>query len=173
MSNTIDDFKAVISGRKGLAKNNRFRIFLNPPGIKGGRDVSILCETCSLPGRVLSVVEGPAGSYGTNIKTVSGYQNDEVTMTFHLTNDFFIKRLFDYWHELIVGRPNNQIFTYPVDYSSDVVIEHLNENNETQYTVTLLDAFPQNIQSIPLDNNSTDSTVKLSVTMAYRDFNNY
>lgn len=198
--NTIDDFKANVGSHGGLAKADRFLIFLSPPKftidklintdiqglastalsgnlslssfINDPRDVAVFCENCSMPGRVLQVVEAPGGSYHTTNKRVSGYLNDDVTMTWHITNDWWIKKMFDSWHEFIISQSTYQIRTFPNMYTSDIVVQHINEQNIPTYAIKLKNAFPQNIQSIALDNNSTDTTLKLSVTFSYDDFVN-
>ena len=84
--NSIDDLKATISKKGGVAMQNRFQIFFTPPtansvksllnkdigslvgdiaknAVSGGkpgnllpdpRDISILCESVSLPGRQIT-----------------------------------------------------------------------------------------------------------------------
>lgn len=204
--NTIDDFKAQIAGRQGLAKSDRFMIFLVPPDFKvintdvqgmistglsaiaagkapsastlgatflnDPRAISILCESCSIPGRILGAVEGPKGGFGQTVKFAMGYANDDVTMVFHLTNDFYVKKMFDKWHEFIIDGNTHQIRAFPNDYGSDIIIQHLNENNIPTYGVRLIKAYPANIQAIDLSNASSDQTIRLSVTFAYQDFVN-
>ena len=86
---TIDDLKATIGKRGGISQPNRFSITMTPPTqtllnldlqsmaasalsgtfslgglVNDPRDITILCESCSLPGRLIQT--GDYDSIGRN-----------------------------------------------------------------------------------------------------------
>lgn len=197
--NTIDNLKATISKKGGVAFANRFQVFFQPPGavtlknllnsdpkslvgdlaknaISGGspkniipdpRDISILCESVNLPGRQISTVDYQADRQ--TIKIPYGIINEDVTMSFILTNDYYMKKLFDKWMSGIFDVEKYRV-GYKKDFVTDVVIQQLNKNNVPVYSVRLEDAFPVTMQSIQLDSNSENTIQKLNVTLSYENY---
>lgn len=197
--NTIDNLKATISKKGGVAFANRFQVFFQPPGaatlknllnsdpkslvgdlaknaISGGspkniipdpRDISILCESVNLPGRQISTVDYQADRQ--TIKIPYGVINEDVTMSFILTNDYYMKQLFDKWMSGIFDVEKYRV-GYKKDFVTDVVIQQLNKNNVPIYSVRLEDAFPVTMQSIQLDSNSENTIQKLNVTLSYENY---
>ena len=65
---------------------------------------------------------------------------DEVTMTFLLTGDYYMKKYFDRWQEMIVDSSGNHYKTmYKNDYVADVQIQALldDEDDTVAYECTL------------------------------------
>ena len=125
--NSIDNLKATIAKKGGVAMQNRFQVFFTPPtansvksllnsdpkvlvgdiaknAISGGsirnmipdpRDISILCESVNLPGRQITTIDYQAEKQ--SIKIPYSAINEDVTMSFILTNDYYMKKLFDDW----------------------------------------------------------------------------
>jgi hypothetical protein len=179
---TIDQFKATIGKRGGIATTNRFAVTITPPtqalfnlgGIFSGalvndpRDINILCQSCSLPGRL--IMTGDYDPYGSNPrKYPQSTMGDDVSFTFLLTNDLYAKKLFDNWQKGIID-PATQLVEYDTDYKTDVFIQELNKDNNVVYAVRLIDAFPTAVASIDLSNENTDAVTSLTVTMTYKRF---
>ena len=190
----IDSLKAVFAKRDGLARANRFAIFMNPPTqsilnfdaqgliasaasgnfdankfVNDPRDIAILCESCSFPGRQITTIEYPQQGFRQSVKYTNGYINEDISFTFHLTGDYYIKKMFDAWSNVCLD-PVTYTVPYDEDYKTDVVIQQLNEQNIPVYGVKLRNAFPVSIQGIELSNASSDTTQKLTVTIAYDDY---
>lgn len=192
MTSSVDDFKSVFVKRGGPAMQNRFGLFMTTPGqgllnpdIQGGiasaitgditpgqflndpRDMAILCESCQLPGRQILTADIDEGRQF--IKVPNGYANEDVTFTFLLTNDYYIRKIFDTWMNKVI---NFETYTagYKEDYTTDVVIQQLNKNNIPIYGIKLLNAYPINIQAIELNNTAENTVQKVTVTMTYEDF---
>lgn len=191
---TIDDFKSMLSARGGLAKANRFLVIMQPPvqslfhfdiqelivkSISAGassvnlrdfmtdpRDLTMLCESCSLPGRQVQTLDYQ--SYRQTYKVPTGYFNEDVTFSFHVTNDYYIKKLFDKWMDHIISHKTYHL-GWDSDFKCDVIIHQLDDNNIPVYGVKLKDAFPISVNSISLDNNN-DDTIKVQVAFTYKDF---
>ena len=197
--NSIDNLKATIAKKGGLAMQNRFQIFFTPPtansvksllnqdigsligdiaknAISGGsaknlipdpRDISILCEAVSFPGRQISTIDYIAERQG--IKVPYSVINEDVSMTFLLTNDYFIKKMFDAWSTGIFDVEKYRA-GYKKDFVTDIVIQQLDQNNIPVYSVRLEGAFPTTISAVNLDNNSENTIQKMTVTMSYENY---
>lgn len=191
---SIDDFKATIGRRSGLARQNRFAIFMTPPGqtllnldlqnaaanllsgsfslgslVNDPRDIALLCESCQFPGRQIQTLDKPHLDFRQQIKVPTGYFNEDITFEFHLTNDYYVKKIFDRWLNTIIEQ-DSYTLKYDSEFKTDVTIQQLNEQNVPIYGVKLLNAFPVTVNSIDLNNTSADTTQKLSVTFTFEDF---
>ena len=85
----------------------------------------------------------------------------------------FIKHYFDDWQEIIFplvetnGPLTNNIKVYPDDYCADVTIKKLsNQGFGGDYTITLKEAFPKQVNPINLSFTSNEP-MKLQVVLAY------
>tara|TARA_R110002167_G_scaffold58835_4_gene166782 strand:+ start:2679 stop:3341 length:663 start_codon:yes stop_codon:yes gene_type:complete len=197
--NSIDNLKAVIAKKGGVAMQNRFQVFFQPPtansmksllnkdpkslvgdlaknALSGGspanlipdpRDISILCESVNLPGRQITTIDYQAERQ--SIKVPYSAMNEDVTMSFILTNDFYMKKMFDAWLSGVFDMGTYRA-GYKKDFTTDVVIQQLNQQNIPIYGVRLEGAFPVTVSSINLDNNSENTIQKLSVTLSYENY---
>jgi len=197
--NSIDNLKATISKKGGVAMQNRFQIFFQPPtansmksllnsdpkvlvgslaknAVSGGsiknmipdpRDISILCESVNLPGRQITTIDYQAEKQ--SIKIPYSAINEDVTMSFILTNDYYMKKLFDDWQSAVFDM-NRYRAGYKKDFTTDIVIQQLNQENIPVYGVRLEGAFPVTVSSINLDNNSENTIQKLNVTLSYENY---
>jgi len=189
---SIDNLKSTISKRGGLAKTNRFQIIFTPPkgkingrGIAEGlvaslasgggikslipdpRDISYLCENVTLPGRQITTIDYIAEKQ--TVKIPYTFINEDVTASFLLTNDYYMKTLFDNWLELVHDTATYRA-KFKKDFTTDVVIQQLNEKNIPVYGVRLENAFPTSVAGIAMDNNSESAVQKLSVTFSYDNY---
>ena len=186
---SIDNLKAIISKKGGLAKQNRFQVFFTPPSasllnlnaetiissaisgnfsarnlINDPRDISLLCQSVALPGRQISTLDYQAEKQ--TIKIPYGELHDDVTLTFLLTNDYYIKTMFDSWVGSIVDMDQYSI-AYKKDIVTDVVIQQLDEKNTPIYGVKLENAFPTTVADVALDNSSENTVQTLEVSFSY------
>lgn len=185
----IDKFKSVISKRGGLAPANRFAVYMalplisfDPqnliarafnqgtasPFINDPRDISILCDSVTLPGRQISTTEVQTNLLA--VKTPYNYINDDVQMSFHITNDHFMKKYFEKWFNSMFDR-SKMTMKYRSQYTTDIIIQQLDQRDVPVYTVTLRNAYPTTITSYELTNSGENQTQKLQVTFAYEDWN--
>ena len=187
----VDSLKGIFSKRGGVARANRFAIFMTPPqqslinldlqgalssALSGGfnpssllndpRDLALLCESCSLPGLELTTLDYQTISFP--IKLPNGYNAPDVEFTFLLTNDYYVKKMFDKWLNLIMPRENYQL-SYRDEYATDVVVQQLNEENVPVYGMRLEKAFPISMTSVDLNQSSTDALQKITVTMTFEN----
>jgi hypothetical protein len=186
---SIDKLTSTIGKRGGLAKTNRFQVIFTPPqgsllsakGLIGAltsggglksmindpRDISMLCENVTLPGRQITTVDYIAEKQ--SVKIPYAFINEDVTCSFLLTNDYYMKTLFDAWLEQVFDTESYRA-KFKKDFTTDVVIQQLNEKNVPVYGVRLENAFPTTVTGITLDNNSESAVQKISVTFSYDNY---
>jgi len=192
LGNSIENLKSSIVKHGGVAQENRFAVYMTPPEqtlfnldlnaiitgalsgtfnvrslINDPRDIAILCESCTLPGR--QILTADYQSIKQSVKIPYGFINEDVTFTFLLTNDYYIKKIFDRWSDQIIGY-NNYRANYLVNYVTDVTIVQLNKKNLPIYKVVLHNAYPVTFNPITLDNNAENTAQKFSVTLTYENF---
>ena len=189
----VDRFKSVVNKRGGLAPANRFAVYMPLPLISfdpqkliakafgkgnsaaGGlksffndpRDISMLCDSVTLPGRQISTNEVYNNMLG--VKMPYNYINDEVSMTFHVTNDHFMKEFFDNWVDRIFDR-GTMTMSYKSDYAVDILIEQLDQKDIPVYACSLKNAFPVSVTSYEISNASDNTFQKVTVNFAYEDW---
>ena len=188
MAGSISDLKAEISNRKGLARTNKFNVFFTPPSqalinidigtilsslargdfnknqlISDPRSLTLLCESASLPGsKIDAQAHTLTGAYPEQRATGRGF--DTIDFSFLVTNDFYIRRMFDDWQDMIIT-PDYHV-GYNDDYTCDVTIQQLNQENDPVYGVTLYNAFPTSIGAMQLT-SAPNGESKITITMAY------
>ena len=186
--NSIDTFKSNVMSHGGLAQANRFNIIFKPPQMSlinldpsnlianalGGnfslkdlindpRDISMLCQTATIPGRQITTFE--TSDRDAARKIPYGYMDMEVNCTFLLTEDYYMKTIFDNWMQVVFNtdsyHPN-----YKDKFVTDVRIQQLNKKNRPIYGVVLEKAYPVSISDIILD-NSAGGASGFTITFAY------
>ena len=188
----IDNLKSTISKKGGLAPSNRFNVIFAPPAVSllnlnvenvigsvisgnfnagnllnDPRDISILCKSVTLPGRTLSTFEHDHDRQQN--KYPYTFIDEDVTMTFHLTNDYYMRNMLEQWQSGIFNT-ESYVTGFKNDYSVDVIIQQLNQKNIPVYGVKLEKAYPVSYESITLDNSSENAVNEMSVTLAYNKF---
>ena len=167
----IDNLKSLVVRRGGLARANRFEVLVIPPAqafdsVDQVRDLNILCESCTLPGRQIQTFEHEY--IRQQIKIAQSFINEDVSVTFNITNDYFIKSIFDRWTNFIIDRDTFKK-NYDSVYKRDIQIFQNDNNNNPIYEVTLQNAFPISVQAIELGNGNEDIE-RITVDFAYEDF---
>lgn len=125
MVGSVDQLKSLVNQKKGIARPNLFRVKL--PSLPGGRmeELNIICKDVTLPGRQVVTNERRIGMRTEKIPY--GYIDEDVSMTFHVLNDYGVKEYFDAWVSLAVDVRTNTVGYQrgPGRYSFDVEIEQL------------------------------------------------
>jgi hypothetical protein len=163
---TISDFKLAVQRNRGFAKANRFAVEItNMPGlsVEGGRDLSFMCESVSIPGKQITTLDYDNGTRRP-FKIPTGVLDDDVVITFNLTNNYFVKRAFDSWLNTIIDQ--QYLLNYIDKYVREVIISQLDEDDNEIYSVKLENAYPFQVAAIELANASTDTISTVTVTFA-------
>lgn len=166
----INEFKNTIVKRGGLAKANRFDVQITLPTSLAedrGRDLTLLCESAILPGKQITSTEWAL--YGHTIKVPTNFIQEDVTCVFNITNDYYVKRVFDRWQNSVINN-ETYLLNYDETYRLDMNIRQLDEQDKVIFDAQLLGAYPISVQPIVLDNNAEQTTQKLSVTFSYVNY---
>jgi hypothetical protein len=196
---SIDTMKSTINRRGGLARGNRFGVYISHPSrgmnsllnfnpatllsnlisgdgvnigdfIQDPRDMFLLCQSCTMPGKRISTTEA-THNHNLSKKPYSA-ATDEVTMTFLLTNDYYIKKYFDMWQEMIIDTSGHHYKAfYKNEYCSDVTIQQLSNSNDIipGYTIKLENAYPIQVGAVELS-NTNEGLMEVSITWEYDNF---
>jgi hypothetical protein len=193
MGNTVGHLRDAIDRKGGLARVNKFCVFMQTPnytlfnkdyisvayGLSNGyvqsflddvRDVGILCESVTMPGSTLNTFD--YGLVGHSKKMVSGFSNTEFSIGFIVTNDFFIPKMFKGWEQSIVNRTTNRL-KYKDSYTKDIRIICFDDNNIPNYGLKIVKAFPIQQSEMTFDENEMNTYQKYNVTFAYESFEEY
>tara|TARA_Y100000004_G_scaffold154921_1_gene179281 strand:- start:203 stop:847 length:645 start_codon:yes stop_codon:yes gene_type:complete len=121
---SIDRIKSTITSRGGIARPNNFLIELpSIPGFnRASEPLNVLCTSASLPSKQITTIDRRIGMEFEKI--AYGYAVDDISMSFLLTNDYYVKKYFDTWKTFIINE-NKQIANYKKDYQAKVVIHQL------------------------------------------------
>ena len=162
---SIDTMKSTINRRGGLARGNRFGVYISHPSrgmnsllnfnpatllsnlisgdgvhigdfIQDPRDMFLLCQSCT----IVSILTG---------------------------ND-----IIDMWQEMIIDTSSHHYKAfYKNEYCSDVTIQQLSNSNDIipGYTIKLENAYPIQVGAVELS-NTNEGLMEVSITWEYDNF---
>lgn len=193
----IEELKAVISNKGGLARTNLY--FVQLPSLIGGigedaYNVGLLCQQVSLPSLNLSSVERTIGV--SQQKVVYGYNNPSVSMQFRVLNDHSVRRYFEQWQSSALNRYDDiegrYEVAYPDEYVKPVTITQLKPGVsfpgididlgifdvdldiatkfEKTYQWTLNRAYPLSVQNETFSDAASNEISTISVEFTYENF---
>ena len=142
----------------------------NKPEIS--RMLALQCDTASLPGKSFNIVE--AKTYGPTFKVPTAVQYQNMSLSFICTNDFYERKLFDNWMEVIMPQDTYN-FRYPrgadisENYYSTITIFQYDDFVRQVFAAILYDAFPVSISAQPLS-WMDDNFHKVTVDFAYQRY---
>ena len=159
--------------KRGLANPNRFTAYFNAPQyvideVDGFDLISqqLLCESITFPGKQIESID--YSMYRNLLKMPSGYMNDELSVTFRLTEDFYVKKIFETWQAGIIDQRTYKA-RYLDEYVKDLFFIHEDKENKPKYKIRAVDCYPITVSAIEKSNETVDSALKLTVTFACRD----
>ena len=187
-----DKLLSSINKKGGIAESHRFNVIFTPPDasllnldlegiissavsgsfdarnlINDPRDITLMCRSVNIPGRQIQTIDFQAQKK--MIKIPTGVINDEVNMSFLLTNDYYVKKMFENWMHNVFN-VEKYFANYIDDFAVDVVIQQLDKNDIPVYGVKLTKAFPITMEGIPFDNNNENAINVLNIGWAYENY---
>ena len=181
-----DSFLASISAY-GISRPNRFDVLISNPSSlitegmattvararhqeRSNDDnnlVAIRCESIDLPGKTIrSVAEDNV--YGPTYEIPQGITfSNSISATFLLDRNLHVKRYFDAWQDSIHDADTFNMNYYD-EYIRDMYIRQLNEQDVPIYACRVYEVYPKSVELISLNNTSRDQASRLSVTFAFR-----
>lgn len=196
---SIEELKSTITAGGGPALPHQYLVQLPaiPGSSLGARERNALCKAARLPGRQILTYDRQIGLM--NQKMAYGYGVAEVTLVFHILNDYKTRDYFERWQNLAVDQASQQI-QYSNNYKFPVQIYQLKKGQSFQlfdrsfgfnlgpfginfnidieanraatgvYAVELEKAFPTTLNGIDFADASTDQTLEISVDLSYRNW---
>ena len=104
---TIDDLKALISNKGGVARGNVFAVSLPPLAGLRSRELNLLCSNVNLPGRQIMSQERTIGLISQ--KVANNHAFDDVSLTFRCLNDYGIREYFETWQNLCIDQQSLEV----------------------------------------------------------------
>lgn len=157
--------KIVGAFKEGFAKANRYRVIL-PSTFS--EQLDIMCDQVNWPGRQLTTTES-----FTDLKAsrrVYAFIPDDVSISFLLSNNWFSWDYLNTWQKQAIGfldREDGYVVNFRNDYSKDIEIYHLDEQDNIKRKVKLFKAFPTTLTSIDLGNQNENTVIRVTATFAY------
>ena len=178
-----EEFFTSIKKYGGISRPNRFEVNIFSAASEStindlladsfkassNKYVSLRCQSIDLPGRNMETSPNE-NVYGPVYEVVRGLTlAGTMTATFLLDENLNIKRYFDNWQKKMYDVETYDI-KYYVSYARDMTIKQLSGRNEVVYSCRVLEVYPKTIELIGLNHNSRSEASVLSVTLAYRDW---
>jgi hypothetical protein len=184
----IDQLKGVASKSRGFASANQFLVELPPVGGYNTNDLNILCTNVNLPGRQIMTQERLIGLKARKMPT--GFASDDINLTFHVMNDYSIRKYFEAWQNKVINQDTFEIgyannfteqvrikqlrkgmaFDFPIDKIFGLNLDlDIRTRESVVYTCILKDAFPTTMNTIEFSDEQ-DGLVKLNVQLSYTNW---
>ena len=165
---SIDYFKSKI--QEGLARPNRFAVSISIPRYPGfsrfGQDnVVILCDSASLPTSAITTQDDTMWGPGRKIPYNKAY--DDLRLSFLCTTSMNERAFFDQWQALVIN-PSEFFVNYYDQYTADITVTTLDEQDFPTYTIRCIEAYPLSVNAQELNSAETDTFLRLDVNFAYR-----
>ena len=158
---TIDQFKANLIG--GGPRANRFRVFVP----RAGQRLEFLCTATKIPESTINTISVPFR--GQQLK-LAGDRTfaDWTTTVINDSNHTIREALEDLQREYGVTDYNSETSKTRTGGTatefSTILVEQLNQAGEVVYSYTLENCWPQDISTIDLSYDSTDTLEEFTVT---------
>ena len=161
---TVDDFKAKLIG--GGARANLFKTTLTFPAYAGGDAelAQFMCKAAQLPGSTIGQIDIPFR--GRQLKIAGDRTFENWTVTIINDANMATRNAFERWSNGINEHVLNGGLTNPADYMVDMSIEQLDKGGSVTKKYDIRGAYPINISSIEVSNDSADTIEEFTVEFA-------
>ena len=183
MAFNINQFRDHFAKHDDFAKTSKFDVRITAPTRLDldATDLRFQCETTELPGYTVNTVDGRY--YGVASPVASFPTFGDLTLTFICSGDFWEKKLFDKWLNLVIPfntsyNPNyrdaylapsleiNQFSEYGDLPPDETAVAGIDDRPKILYKVQFFNIFPTAIAPMSL-NWSDDGIHRLAVTFRY------
>ena len=167
---SINTFKSKLTN--GGARANQFEVLVTfptlvPNSANANAKVPYLCEAASLPASTIEVAEG---WYRGRRVPFAGERNFQPwTLTF-LNENFEVYNAFQSWSNSMNNVSTNQGVIDWSQYTTQLVVNQLDRNDNVIKTFTFQGAFPIDVSAIDLNFASNNQIEKFNVTFDYTNW---
>ena len=131
------------------------------------REISLRCESVSLPGRNLSTGTD-ANIYGPVREIVEGVTfAEDLTMVFQASSGLDERVFFENWQRQAFNEKTWNIGYYK-DYVGTIDTYLLDKQNQRRYGLKVHEAFPKTITATDLNYGTNNEIIKTSVSFSFR-----
>ena len=168
---TIQNLKDVLNTG---ARSNLFRVTLTGLEGTGDEDFVYLCKAAQLPGSTLGIIEVPF-SAGRRFKAAGDRTFADWTTTVINDSNHKIREVLENLQkeygttDYNSGTSKTRTGGTATEFST-ILVEQLNQAGEVVYSYTLENCWPQDISTIDLSYDSTDTLEEFTVTWSYDYF---
>lgn len=165
--------------KDGLARNSKFVVLTVPPlclydptrkeqiGDENYTELlAMYCRSAQLPG--INFITSTLTINGSHIDVPVEKHYDKVTLSFYVDAGMMTKVFFDNWMDAI-QLYSTKGFEYYSRYTTTILIDILNEEEQHVYSVELQEAYPISINSNQLD-YAMPGLMELQVTFSYKSW---
>ena len=181
----LNDVLSMMRSNEGYAHPNRYEVLIHPPLARPSAvtnqsaneineidsrekaDISMRCESVTLPGRGVATVDdtniyGPRRTIANNVSFA-----DSVSMTFQSSSDLRERVMFEKWQHAAFN-PKTWNLGYYNDYVGSTEIYLLDKNEQRRYGLKLWECFPKEIGQSDLGYDSNNQIMKITIQMNFR-----
>jgi hypothetical protein len=171
---TISDLKSALNSG---ARSNLFKVTLNgfySTTTSEDEDFSFLCKAAQLPGSTLGIIEVPF-SAGRRYKAPGDRTFADWTTTVINDSNHQIREALENLQKVYGTTDYNSTISktrtggIQTDFST-ILVEQLDQAGNSIYSYTLNNCWPQDISTIDLSYDSTDTLEEFTVTWSYDYF---
>tara|TARA_B100000929_G_scaffold290599_1_gene284887 strand:- start:44656 stop:45615 length:960 start_codon:yes stop_codon:yes gene_type:complete len=131
--------------------------------------LDLMIDETPLPSKNLATTEIRYNGDFYKIPYATLYEEQE--FSFLCSRDMFEKMIIDMWMDFIFDPIKHEI-SYMDEYSTDITLNLLDEQDNVTYSVVFRDAFPITCNSIPLSNQTRDEFANVSTAFAFKRWEN-
>lgn len=157
--------------RAGGARSNAFKCIITPPqGIipgatAAGSKIEFMAKAASLPAATVADIE--VSYRGRPVHFAGERVFQPWTVTLYNDNDFIVRNAFEAWvNEISRAESTNGVLN-PADYQVDMEVYQLDRNDNQLKKYIFRDAYPTDVDAIPLSWDANNQIQEYSVTFQY------
>ena len=166
----VGKFSSMISS-EGLASPNKFEvIFRAIPGVSGASDLkqlSLMCDQCSLAGRdVQAVLDLQYGIRRQVVYNAPAYT--PLSLSFICTDKMDEKRILDEWNNKCVSVGGGFNVAYYNDYIGELDVYVLDRSGKNRtYHMHYHEVYPKTVTAVELNHGTTNATLRVTAEIQY------
>jgi len=158
--------------QRGGFRPNRYRVNVTfPAGVNDSTDasrkISFTCTSASLPSSNIGIVTVPY--MGRPVKLPGDKTFDDWTVQVVLDNDFLGRRVFEQWHDMLLGFESNvaqEQMINPANAFATATVYALDRAENVLRTYTIEGMFPSVLGEVTLGYDQNDQVAMQSITFA-------
>lgn len=173
MENKLDQFYSS-AWTSGIARANRFEVFITPPSAKGFSEVNnsnllrhmtIVCEAINIPSQTIATTESRINGLPVIPLPYSFSYTNQLELSFKLSEDYRERNFFLAWQDLVY-KPGLG-FSYYNEYVGTIVMRPMNTANVVKQEFVFRNCFPVTVQDLQYGWGSNNENLKQGVTMSF------